>query len=67
MTNPYQDYVVRIDQMFNGDWRIQFVDKVTLQPVPLERPSLFKTRTTAWEAAQTLAKWIDVEVEEVSR
>lgn len=62
--NPYEDLFVRIDQMFNGDWRVQVLSKFTLAPMPLERPSRFKTRQAAWDAAQALGKWFSIDVEE---
>lgn len=63
--NPYEDYFVRVDQMFNGNWRVRMLSKVTLVPVPLERPSLFKTRQAAWDAAQALGRWFSIDVEEI--
>lgn len=65
MYNPYAGHIVRIDQMFNGDWRVQFVDP-NGKVIQGERPSLFKTRQNAWHAAQGLAKWFSVEIEEVT-
>lgn len=66
MGNQYEGHCVRIDHMFNGDWRVQFIDEVG-KVIAGERPSLFKTRESAWHAAQGLAKWFNVEIEEVGR